>query len=118
MKTDTTDANVQSHGSDLPPPTIFSLLADDRRRFTMEHLAQRVGAVPLGEVAERIAVLEGCPSRDRYERVITGLHHVHVPVLREAGVIRYDEERETVERLPTADSLTPYLQLAADADPR
>lgn len=115
MKTDTTDTTTTDRVS-LSPATIFSLLAEDRRRYTIQYLAHRVGAVPLGEVAEHIALREDDPTRDRYERVITGLHHIHVPRLREAGVVRYDPKRETVERLATADQLTPYLNLAAAFD--
>lgn len=118
MKTDTTYTGTPTTQGTLSPSTIFSLLAEERRRYTLQYLGRRVGAVPLGEVAEQIALREDDPSRDRYERVITGLHHIHVPRLCDAGVIRYDPERETLKRLPAADKLTPYLDLAAAADLR
>lgn len=118
MKTDTTDSSNPTTRTNLSPTRIFSLLADDRRRHTMRYLARTVGAVAIGEVAEEIALREGDLTRDRYERVVTGLFHTHVPLLSEAGLIRYDPEREVVTRLPAADQLSPYLELSAAADLR
>jgi hypothetical protein len=62
MKTDTTDTTAPQAGMGLPPATVFSLLAADRRRFAVRYLASRVDAVPLGEVAEHVALAEGCPT--------------------------------------------------------
>ena len=118
MNTDTTDTSTPVDPRRLSPTTIFTLLSEDRRRHTMRYLARRVGAVPIGDVAEQIALCEDDSTGHRVERVVTGLYHVHVPLLREAGVVRYDPERETIERLAAADQLLPYLDLVAGADCR
>lgn len=112
MKTDTSDATDARACGTLPAATVFSLLADAQRRYTMHYLAGKVGAVAIGDVAEQIALREGDLSRDRFERIVTGLYHVHLPKLRDAGVVDFDLDVETVERLPAADRLTPYLELA------
>lgn len=83
----------------------------------LDCLSHRVGAVPLGDVAEQIALREHDRSRDRYERIITGLFHVHVPKLVDAGLVRFDECEETLEFLPTADVVRPYLDLTVPTDP-
>lgn len=116
MHTDTSDAADAKDCRGLPPAVVFPLLADDRRRYTMHYLASKVGTVAISDVAEQIALWEDDPSRDRFERIVTGLYHTHLPKLRDAGVIEYDLDVETVERLPAADRLTPYLELAIQDD--
>lgn len=116
MKTDTPPRSSRSSDPIPDASTIFSLLADDRRRVVLHYLSRRVGAVPLGDVAERIALREDDLSRDRYERILTGLFHVHVPKLTDAGIVRFDEYEETVELLPPADAVRPFLDLAAPPD--
>ena len=116
MKTDTPDRSSRPNDPTPEASTIFSLLADDRRRVVLHYLSRRVGAVPLGDVAERIALWEDDLSRDRYERIITGLFHIHVPRLTEAGLVRFDEYEETLELLPSADAVRPFLDLAVPPD--
>lgn len=113
MKTDTTNPGTDAERPALSPSVIFPLLADPRRRRAMRYLGGKVGAVAIGDVAEEIALAEGDLTRDRFERIVTGLCHAHLPLLGESGVVRYDLDAETVERLPAADRLTPYLDLAA-----
>lgn len=112
MKTDTSDTNPSTSRPGPAPGTIHSLLADDRRRYAMYYLTRRVGAVTIGDLAEQIALGEGDLSRDRYERIVTGLYHIHLPKLAAAGVVQYDLEEETVNRRPAADALAPYLTLS------
>lgn len=119
MKTKTPNSVTNSTDDfDLPPATIFGLLSNDRRRYALHYLSRKVGAVAIGELAEQIAIREGEPTYDRYERALTGLHHVHLPKLTDSGIVRYDAERETVELLEAADQLAPYLKLAAPEDVR
>lgn len=116
MNTDTSETAAGSGRETLSPTDIFPLLAHERRRRALYYLEKRVGAVAIGDVAERIALAEGDLSRDRFERIVTGLYHTHLPKLRDAGVVVYDLERETIERMPEADQLTPYLEIAAADD--
>ena len=118
MKTETTEIN--SHGIDetITTTTIFEILSDRRRRYALHYLSQKVGAVELGDIAEHVALWEGDTSRDQFERVCTGLFHVHLPRLEDAGVVRYDATRETLELTSAASQLAPYLKLAAADDIR
>ena len=84
----------------------------------MHYLDRKVGAVPIGDVAEQIALWEDDLSKDRFERIVTGLYHTHLPSLCEAGVVRVDLDLETVERTSAADPLAPYLDLALSEDLR
>ena len=112
-KNDTTRADIDT---DLSATAIFELLSNDRRRFALHALSRAVGAVEVSDLADQIALREGEHTHDRYERICTGLVHVHPPKLVEAGVVRFDPERETVQLLDAADKLTPHLDLVAHAD--
>lgn len=101
---------------ELTASEIFPLLADDRRRNILHFLAQRVGSVPFGELAEQIALWEKAPTYDQYERILTSFHHSHFPKLSDAGLIEVDLDRETVKGQPAIDALRPYLDLAITDD--
>ena len=117
MRTETTEPAASSiDTTELSATTLFELLADDRRRYALHYLSRKVGAVDLSELAEQIALQEGEPTRDHYDRVLTGLYHRHLPRLTDAGVVRYDPERETVELRDEEERLAPYLKLSVADD--
>lgn len=119
MKTKTPTEPQQSLQTDaLSPTEIFATLAHDRRRYVLHYLAQRVGAVSLPDLGEGIALWEGEPTDDRYERVLAGLYHTHLPVLAEQGLVGYDLEREQVWLEDAADGVRPYLELSGEDDLR
>lgn len=118
MKTDTSNVDTPDGDPKIPASTVFELLAERRRRYALYYLSQRVGTVPLTDVAEQIATWEGEHSRDRLELIRVGLHHRHVPKLLDAEVVRYDAEGDAVHVLPAATELAPYLELAVETDLR
>lgn len=101
---------------ELTATDIFPLLADDRRRSVLHYLSQHVGAVSLGELAERLAVQEGNSTYDHYERILTDLHHSQLPKLVGGDLVRYDVEAETIRGQDTIESVRPYLDLALADD--
>ncbi|MFC7081117.1 DUF7344 domain-containing protein [Halorussus caseinilyticus] len=116
MRTDTTESTTQGTAvTDLSPTDIFGLLADDRRWYALRSLSRRVGSASVDELADELALREGARLSERRDRIRTSLHHHHLPRLCDAGVVRYDAERGTVELLDARDRLAPYLELA-DAD--
>lgn len=117
MTTKTPTRTTYDHSIvDLTAGDIFSLLADDRRRNMLQYLAQRTGSVPLGELAEQVAIWEDDPTYDQYERILTSFHHQHLPKLTEAEVVEYDVELETVTVQSNIDAIRPYLDLAVSDD--
>lgn len=118
----TTKKSTRAPGSSrveaLSAAEIFPLLASDRRRHVLHLLSYHTRAVPIGEIAEQIALSEGNPTRDHYERILTGLHHSHLPKLVDGNLVHYDTERETVAALDTLESVRPYLDLAIVDDAR
>lgn len=69
------------------------LLMAERRRIAIDILADRPAPVNLkvlaAEVAEREAGVDAT-SEDAVKRVMTTLHHTHLPRMDAAGVIDYD----------------------------
>ncbi|MXV61838.1 hypothetical protein GS429_07110 [Natronorubrum sp. JWXQ-INN-674] len=112
MKSNAFDPDdVGTSSREIEPTTMFEALSHERRQYALQYLAQKPAAVPLGDVAEYIAVREGEPTRDRYERILTGFYHLHLPHLLEAKLIAYDEGRKTVTLRVNRDVLHPYLDL-------
>lgn len=101
---------------DLLATDIFPLLTADRRRYVLHNLSRQVGTVSLGELAEQIALWEDSPTYDHYERILTDLHHNHLPKLVESGLARYDVKQETVTGLDAIKAVQPYLDLALADD--
>lgn len=115
MKSNAIDPDARSTSDEVSPTTVFKALSHSRRQHVLQYLVQRPGAIALGDVAEYIAIKEGEMTRDRYERLLTGLCHTHVPHLSDAGLVQYDVVRETVSLQVEPDSLLPYLELALSA---
>ncbi|WP_227376310.1 DUF7344 domain-containing protein [Haladaptatus halobius] len=117
--TQTPRSNASTIDSRLTPTEIFDLLRDDRRRYILHTLTKRTDAVDLNALATAIVQWEqkmDIRMDNHYERVVTDLAHHHLPRLLDAEILVYQHEQETVTLCDTAISLTPYLELAANAD--
>ncbi|MGQ3411225.1 DUF7344 domain-containing protein [Natrinema sp. LN54] len=113
MKTDTSDANPVGTDRSLPSNTIFELLLEEQRRYALYYLSEKVGAVSLEDLIDRIADREGQSTRERIDRITVEFHHNHLRKLIDADVLRYDADAGTVERRAAARLLDPYLELAS-----
>lgn len=118
MKSDATDPDARIASTAVAPLAIFRALSHPRRQHALQYLVHRPGAVVLGDVAEYVAIEEGTATRDRYERILTGLYHNHLPHLTDAGLVRYDDRCETVALRVDRETLLPYLELALPSAPR
>lgn len=101
-----TDSNQFSIGSEQPLEEIetdegshlddvLAALADQRRRYALHYLREEQCA-SLAEIAEQIAAWEQDRSVDEVSddtraEIEIALFHQHLPQLREAGMIDYDE---------------------------
>lgn len=81
----------------------FRLLANDRRRWLIDHIADRDDSIKLGELAEFIAYMESDhaedPSQvltDERKRVYIALYQNHLPALKREGIVEWDERGGTV----------------------
>lgn len=101
------DARPQADGQ---WEAVATILADDTRERVVAVLSETPGPVSLRDLAIRLATHEAgscpMPSEDAIESVRLDLHHVHLPMLDDVGVVRYDPEARSAApgRLPE-----PYL---------
>ena len=98
--------------TDLPPDTLFDLLAVRERRAVLCYLADR-GTVTFDELVAGVAG-RTADGRTRH-RVETALAHVHLPRCVDAGVVTVDDERRVVS-YEVAPALTTWLDWARERD--
>ena len=80
---------------DLEPDDRHRVLASERRRLVLDILEGNERAVGVEELARGVAAREdGIESVDdeTVSSVVLSLHHQHLPVMSEAGVLEYDPE--------------------------
>lgn len=84
---------------DLTTSERHRLLASARRKLTLEILDETTAPIDLDELAARLFARETGADGDEtaVERVAIALHHVHLPKLDSAGVLRYDPRSHLVE---------------------
>ena len=98
----------------MPTPTLsidtlFAMLSDARRRYTLHHLlGSEDGVADIGTLAERIAAWERATDRRdaSVADVVIDLHHAHLPLLADVGLVEYDERSGAVryrDRKPVRD---------------
>lgn len=81
---------------------ILRSLADDRRQTVLSILQERDRSLSLEALSEGVAAAERAVLTDELTQETTNavaisLHHSHLPMLAEAGVVDYDQKRQTVE---------------------
>lgn len=94
-------------GEQLPLDALAALLGNARRRFVLRYLQLRDAPVPIEELAEAVARWE-CDDLDevtphRKDCIRASLHHVHLPKLADAGLVRYDRAGDRTWPLENAD---------------
>lgn len=80
---------------------VFVALANHRRRYALRYLLEGGEPVAPDELAAALATVEadagpGSVSDDDRHAMRVSLHHAHLPKLREAALVEYDDDRETV----------------------
>ena len=86
---------------------LFGLLSSGRRRRLVAHLHARDGPVSLSDAIEHVAESEG---DDRRTSVATEFHHVHLPKLADADVVRHDRDADVLEAGANADRAVRLLE--------
>jgi DNA-binding transcriptional ArsR family regulator len=93
--------------------SVFRALADERRRIAVSCLGGHE-TLTLPDMAELVAERERARPLSKIDATVVrdvylSLYHTHVPVLEEAGVVRYEQERDLVAR---TDRYRPLLRRA------
>ncbi|AGB16812.1 hypothetical protein Halru_2225 [Halovivax ruber XH-70] len=97
----------------IPVDEVHRLLANERRRDALTYLVRRPAeAVPVEDVVDFVAEREEPkpgPGTAR-ERIATDIHHVHVPKLADAEVVRFDPVAGTV-RYVASERVEQFLSI-------
>lgn len=83
---------------------VYDVLANKLRRHAVETLAETHPPVDGAALAESVATADAQEAPDDQVRAVHAkLYHVHLPKLRDAGLVEYDSDTDTVEAV--ADDL-------------
>ena len=90
---------------------IFHILGNDRRREIICTLIDDTEALPVSDLARRIASAEvdDEPSKNLYKSVYVSLQQTHLPKLAEKGIVVYDTDAQRVEPGPAFQEMRAYL---------
>jgi hypothetical protein len=97
-----TESLITTHHAwldDLSETAQYELLADERRKTTIEVLSDRCGTMGLRTIADDVARQDAgidAGNQEAVDRVATRLHHVHLPKLDDAGLLEYEPTTQTV----------------------
>ncbi|WP_079988831.1 DUF7344 domain-containing protein [Halosegnis longus] len=95
---------------------VFDILSNDRRRHALHYLLSRESGAEIGELSEQIAAWENDEAieevtADERRRVYVSLHQTHLPRMDEAGVLQYENSRDTIELTERGESLRVYMEI-------
>ncbi|MFC7133897.1 MULTISPECIES: DUF7344 domain-containing protein [Salinibaculum] len=96
---------MTQYATDLSESERHRVLASGRRRTVLNIIVGQTGPLELEDLATEVARAEfdGQPSTEAtVGRVLASLHHRHLPILDEFGVVDYDSECKQVAVVATA----------------
>lgn len=102
-----------SGDTELTQDVLFDVLSSSRRRYVL-HVLKTEGEMELATLVEHVAAREADSdiedlTKQQRKRVYVSLYQTHVPKLKEAGLVRYDEDEQVVELRSGADEIAGYL---------
>ena len=95
--------------SGIPLEAVFTVLSDEYRRVVLTHLLKESKLVGVDELVNRL-VEELQPDdeirQDKVrERIVIELHHIHLPMMDDVGLVEYDSEQNEVETTEAAQEI-------------
>ncbi|MDS0297727.1 hypothetical protein NDI76_03105 [Halogeometricum sp. S1BR25-6] len=120
-----TDGDRSARRARISRDDAFHVLQDSRRRAVIRFLlAEGTDTpTPLSTLAAFVAAVKHDDSESTAvgeigERVRVALHHSHLPMLADHGLVTYDHATRTVEPKPLLAALEPFLDdgLGAESD--
>lgn len=99
--------------SRIPTDEIFEYLANSRRRYLLQVLADQERCT-INELTTYIAKREVDESREGYidhqRSIAISLVHNHLPRLADGNIIEYDHSSKEVARTERFDAIKPFLE--------
>lgn len=105
-----------------PTSRLFRIAADERRRLALGCLAEH-GRLSLPDLADELAeeehgtAIADVPAED-VTRTYFDLYHRHVPRLSDAGLVRYEQDRDLISITDRGQQFAGWLDDAVDRLPR
>ncbi|WP_117595018.1 DUF7344 domain-containing protein [Haloprofundus halophilus] len=103
----------------LSEADVHDVLRNDRRRLTLERLAE-TGEETVRDLSEHIGAIESGedpPPRNVRQSVYISLHQTHLPKLDDLGVVDYDDNSKNVSLEGNADRVLAYMRFSGTDDP-
>ena len=72
------------------------LLSSERRWVTLALLNGEDAPLGLEELAANVAKVENLDDEMGHKQVMISLHHIHLPMMAEMGVLEYDSEAKLI----------------------
>jgi DNA-binding transcriptional ArsR family regulator len=95
----------------------YQSLADRHRRIVLSYLLSGgERSVTLGELADRVVQSDPDSASSDRKSVEVSLHHQHLPLLAEQGLIDYERDRGTVKRTARTEQITPFVAVVESLD--
>ncbi|WP_224449292.1 DUF7344 domain-containing protein [Haloprofundus salilacus] len=103
----------------LTEADVHDILRNDRRRLTLEHLAE-TNSETVRALSEHIGAIESGedpPPRKVRQSVYISLHQTHLPKLDDLGVVDYDDNSKNVSLEGNADRVLAYMRFSGTDEP-
>ncbi|WP_224335160.1 DUF7344 domain-containing protein [Haloprofundus halobius] len=103
----------------LTEADVHDVLRNDRRRLTLERLAE-TGEETVRALSEHIGAIESGespPPRKVRQSVYISLHQTHLPKLDDLGIVDYDDNSKNVSLEGNADRVLAYMQFSGTSAP-
>lgn len=101
--------------------TIFAILRNERRRYTVHYLMQVGEPVPVSDLVEAVAAWETGKDRDEIsnderQRVHVSMLQSHLPAMADANLVTVDSEAGKVGITDRATEFDIYLEVVPEGD--
>lgn len=115
------DASDQGPEPDISRDTVYEMLANRRRRYTIHYLKEREETVTLGSLAEQVGAWEHETNPDHLtsaerKTVYTALQQRHLPKMDDAGIVDFDKRAGTVTPTAALTDLEIYAEVVGSGE--
>lgn len=109
-------SSASDPGTELSQTEAFDILSNDRRRHALHYLLAQDDGTEIGELSEQVAAWENGEdleqvTSDERRRVYVSLHQTHLPRMDDAGILQYENSRDTIELTERGESLRVYMEV-------
>jgi len=114
-------AETEEPTSTASRDTIYKMLANRRRRYTIQYLKGQENEVTLGALAEQVGAWEqgtdpGQLTSAERKTVYTALQQRHLPKMADVGIVEFDKRAGTVAPTESLTDLDIYAEVVSSGE--